>query len=892
MRPGSAPSTRNVATSPAAGPAGRGGRAQIHGRSLLTPDGKKLHVRGVTYGTFAPAHGSSFPDMECVRRDFQAMSAAGVTAVRTYVVPPVPVLDAAAEAGLRVMVGLAWEQHVAFLEDPGRAREIVARVGTGVRECHGHPAILCYAIGNEIPAAIVRWHGKRPIERFLRRLCWEAKESDPDGLFTYVNYPSTEYLELPFLDLVAFNVFIEQEPAFEKYLARLQNLAGDRPLLVTEVGLDSCRNGSEAQARALRWQIGHAFATGAAGVFVFSWTDEWHRGGAEIVDWDFGIVDRARQPKPALAAVGEAFANAPFPSSRRWPKASVVVCTHNGERTLPECLSRLQALRYPDFETIVVCDGSRDRSAQIAREHGAIVIETSHRGLSHARNRGIARATGEIVAFLDDDAYPDADWLHYIAEGLRDGGLAGVGGPNIPPADGRLVADAVATAPGGPIHVLTSDREAEHLPGCNMAFRARALEQIGGFDERFRIAGDDVDVCWRLQKAGMRLGFSPGAVVMHRRRDSVRRYLRQQFGYGAAEALLERKWPARYNRAGASRWTGRIYERALGVGGLSSRPRPLVRYGTWGTGLFQSIYDPPPSTLASVLRMPESLMLLALFAAVAALGLVWPPLLVALAPLVGMLAWIVSAALAHGWAAHPATPARSRLQTLQRRLLTSLLFVLQPCARLAGRLRNGLSPWRRRLGPGAAWPRPRTIEHWSEVWREPQARIEQLQDALAARGGFVRSGGPFDRWDLEVRAGPLGGVKLRIAVEEHGRGTQLVRARIWPRASAGGALVPIALTLLGALAWQQGRVGVATAIGATALVLAGLVLEGYGTATGLAIAQVRALADSPAMLPELPATDLHTAPVQKLPGVRRTPQVIRLAPDLPLPAGDEQAPVA
>ena len=119
--------------------------------------------------------------------------------------------------------------------------------------------------------------------------------------------------------------------------------------------------------------------------------------------------------------------------------------------------------------------------------------------------------------------------------------------------------------------------------------------------------------------------------------------------------------------------------------------------------------------------------------------------------------------------------------------MTAALFLLQPLARLAGRLRNGLSPWRRRLRPGAAWPRPRTVKVWSETWREPQARIQDLQDALAANGGFVRSGGPFDRWDLDLRAGPLGGVKIRTAVEEHGSGRQLMRAKIWPRASAGAA---------------------------------------------------------------------------------------------------------
>ena len=825
-------------------------RTRVRGRSLLVGEGEKLHVRGVTYGTFGFVDGSFFPAVDRVRRDFKAMAAAGVNVVRTYLPPPLWMLDAAQEGGMRVMVGLAWEQHVAFLEDSRRAREIVERVGRQVRDCQAHPAILCYAIGNEIPASIVRWHGKRQIERFLERLYWEAKASDPGGLFTYVNYPSTEYLELPFLDLTAFNVFLEDEATFESYLARLQNLSGDRPLLVTEVGLDSRRNGAEAQARALAWQVRHTFATGGAGVFVFAWTDEWHRGGREVTDWDFGLVDRQRRPKPSLGVIRDAFASAPFSLAGPWPKISVVVCTHNGEQTLPECLGRLGSLAYPDFETIVVCDGSRDHSALIAREHGAVVIETEHRGLSHARNCGIAHAQGEIVAFLDDDAYPDADWLHYLAAGFRHERYAGIGGPNIPPDDGRLVADCVAAAPGGPIHVLVSDREAEHVPGCNMAFRKAALEEIGGFDARFRTAGDDVDVCWRLQKAGKTLGFSAGAVVMHRRRDSIRRYLKQQYGYGKAEALLERKWPTHYNRAGASRWSGRIYERPVSA---ASRRRPLVRYGTWGTGLFQSIYDPPPSALASLFRMPESLLLLAVFGAISALGVLWRPLLLALVPLIAALGWILGRALACGWNATPHVRGRSALETLERRVLTASLFLLQPLARLAGRLRNGLSPWRRRLRPGAAWPRPRTVELWSERWREPESRIEQLQDALAVRGGFVRSGGPFDRWDLDLRTGPLGGVKIRVAVEEHGQGRQLMRARIWPRASTGSLLVGLTLALVAIFAWHQGRADFGIVIGGAMLLLLGLALEGTGTASSLAIVEIARLKDAPASAGAEPA---------------------------------------
>jgi GT2 family glycosyltransferase/membrane protein implicated in regulation of membrane protease activity len=760
------------------------------------------------------------------------MAAAGINSVRTYEPPPRWLLDEALAHDLRVMVGLAWEQHLTFLDDRARTRQIVERVRAEVERCAAHPAILCYSIGNEVPASIVRWHGKRAVERFLERLYGEVKEADPEGLVTYVNYPSTEYLDLPFLDLVAFNVYLEAEWTFAAYLDRLQNLAGDRPLLLTEVGIDSRRHGQGGQARVLDRQLRRSFAAGAAGAFVFAWTDEWHRGGQEVLDWDFGLVDRERQPKPALRAVQRAFASTPFPLDREWPSVSVVVCSHNGAATLRQCLDRVEALDYPDVELVVVLDGCTDESAAIARDRGAVVKEVDHCGLGQARNVGIEAARGEIVAFLDDDAFPDPDWLSFVADRMEEGGFAAVGGPNIPPDDEGFVAECVATAPGGPIHVLLSDREAEHIPGCNMAFRKSVLEQVGGFDERFRVAGDDVDVCWRLQKAGHRVGFSPGAVVMHRRRDSTRRYLRQQYGYGKAEAVLERKWPSRYNRVGSSRWSGRIYE---GPAAAPSLRRPQIRYGTWGTGLFQSVYDGPGSS-AGIFGAPEGLLLVAGLGLVTALGLVWESLFAAAPVFLAACAWIVVAAIVNGWRAHPRVPGRSRWEALGRRGLTAVLFLLQPLARLAGRLRNGLSPWRRRARARPCLPWPRSAAIWSERWVAPQAWVERLQEGLAARGGFVRSGGPFDRWDLDLRAGALGGVKIRTVVEEHGQGRQLLRVKIWPRATVIGRSAVAALTLLAALAAVQGRIGIAVAIGLLIAAVVAIGAEGTATATRLAVA--------------------------------------------------------
>jgi GT2 family glycosyltransferase len=769
-------------------------RPRVRGKFLVAGD-EKLYVRGVTYGTFRPDdNGDQFPSPERVEQDVAEMAANGINAVRTYTVPPRWLLDVAEHHGLRVMIGLPWEGHIAFLDDRGRAAAIEQRVRAGVRACAGHPAVLAYTIGNEIPASIVRWHGRRRVERFLKRLYRAAKAEDPGALVTYVNFPSTEYLDLPFLDFVSFNLYLERPADFEAYLARLQNLAGDRPLVMAEMGLDSRRNGAEAQARSLDWQVRAAFAGGCAGAFVFAWTDEWHRGGFEIDDWDFGLTDRERSPKPALAVVRNAFAEVPFPANLPWPRISVVVCSYNGARTIRDCFEGLKRLEYPDFEVIVVDDGSTDATAAIAREYPFRLISTENRGLSSARNTGMEAATGAIVAYTDDDARPDPHWLTYLAATFMTTEHAGVGGPNIaPPGDGPI-ADCVANAPGGPVHVLLSDRVAEHIPGCNMAFRRDRLQAIGGFDPRYRAAGDDVDVCWRLQERGWTLGFSPAAMVWHHRRNSVRMYWKQQQGYGKAEALLEQKWPEKYNAAGHTTWAGRLYGKGLT---RTLRGRGRIYQGTWGSAPFQSIYEPAPGLLQSLPLMPEWYLVVAALAVLSSLGLSWRPLLLALPLFVLALAAPLAQALVSAAHASFTSRPRSRVQRLSLYALTAFMHLMQPLARLRGRLRFGLTPWRRRGVRRFALPRSRWFQIWSEHWRAPQSWLGDLEAQLSGEGWVVLRGGDFDDWDLEVRGGILARARLRTAVEEHGAGRQLVRFRIWPGCSLGGFS---SLALFGALA--------------------------------------------------------------------------------------------
>ena len=140
--------------------------------------------------------------------------------------------------------------------------------------------------------------------------------------------------------------------------------------------------------------------------------------------------------------------------------------------------------------------------------------------------------------------------------------------------------------------MLENDQIAEHVPGCNSGVSyGRRWRQSTALTQKYRKAGDDVDVCWRLQKEGMKISFAPGAFVWHHRRQNPRAYLRQQAGYGEAEGMLWFDHPDKFNGRGASQWHGRMY--GAGLSGLRLTG-PVIYRGTFGTGLFQTSTSPSP----------------------------------------------------------------------------------------------------------------------------------------------------------------------------------------------------------------------------------------------------------------------------------------------------------
>ena len=557
--------------------------------------GKRFRFKGVTYGTFQQrGDGHRFPSGDQVKRDFEAMNEAGFTVVRTYTTPPDDVVGLAADWDLRVMAGVFWSDWRYLVGASRRAVRTMAsearrEIRRTARRLEGCDQVLALVLGNEIPADIVRWVGTSAIAGLLVELAEIVRDEDPSALVTYANYPTTEYLPLDSLDFLTFNVFLEARQEFRAYLNRLHTLAGNRPLVLGEVGLDagSSADGERRQAELVDWQLETALERGVAGTCLFSWTDEWWVGDHPVEGWHFGLTRADRSPRPALGVAADRNRMTPADLRSSWPAVSVVICAYNAAETLEECLRHTCALEYPGLEILVVDDGSTDETARIAgRFARARLVTIEHAGLSAARNEGLRTAGGDVIAYLDSDAFPSPEWLYYLVLGLDRATVGGVGGPNVPPVDDPFGAQVVARSPGGPVHVLVADDRAEHVPGCNMAFWRHVLEEVGGFDPIYTAAGDDVDVCWKVLDRRWEIGFHPAALVWHHRRPGLRRYLRQQRGYGRAEALVEARHPDRFTPIGTARWHGRIYNALAPVPG-----RQRVYHGPWGAAAYQSVYQ-------------------------------------------------------------------------------------------------------------------------------------------------------------------------------------------------------------------------------------------------------------------------------------------------------------
>lgn len=775
---------------------------------------RKFYLKGFSYGPFAPnRQGEQFPEREQLRRDFRQICELGANTLRIYFPPPEWLMDEAADAGLKVFVDVPWEKHRCFFEDWDALERARAIVRQTARTFGNHPAMFAISVANELPVDVVRFQGRARVQGFLEELLGIVKEEAPKCLATFVNFPTTEFLSPRGCDFCCFNVYIHDEDRFGSYLNRLQHIAGNSPLVISEYGIDSHREGQDEQAALLARHVRQVFRHGLAGSIVFSYTDDWYTGGCQIDDWFFGVTRRDRSEKPAAAQLRAVWNQMPYELVTDLPKVSVVVCSYNGGRTLEECLHSLVRLDYPDHEIILIDDGSTDDTPQIVEGFPQIIYHRQeNRGLSAARNVGAELATGEIVAYTDSDCVVDEDWLTYLVQGMQDQQVEAIGGPNITPESDGWMAKCVAASPGNPSHVMLNDSSAEHVPGCNMAFRRSTLLMLGAFDTQFWIAGDDVDICWRLLDAGLRIGYAPGAMVWHHRRTSIRAFSKQQKGYGRSEAMVHFKHPQRCGAFGRSSWKGIIYgDGAVGLPLLPDR----IYHGQFGGALFQTIYRHNDYGVWSCVMSLEW-HLAAFF--ILCLAILLPPL-----ALVSVVMWC--ATIANGVASAlsaPLPPQNSKLC----RAVVAYLYVMQPVWRGWNRLTYLLRNKKLPSFPRSPVPAKRVSTTTRSLCWDNYTGVgrSQLLSELVCRAKELGWAGDFDNawsdWDIKLVGDCWHNLTIFTSTEELGWPRRFTRARcsVIPTVFTNVAsAVAIVWCVSAVAAWQYWGMALGAISGATVL---------------------------------------------------------------------------
>jgi len=227
----------------------------------------------------------------------------------------------------------------------------------------------------------------------------------------------------------------------------------------------------------------------------------------------------------------------PQSTQARTPLFSVVIPTYDRPHTLQRCLEGLASLRFPRdrFEVIVSDDGSHVAIEPVAEQFRdrlrITVVRHPNGGPGAARNRGVARAQGTYLAFIDSDCIPAPDWLDELADRFA-----------VTP-DHLICGGIVNALPGNPfseatqlivtfVHQYYARREGDRFfNSTNIALPATRFREVGGFDESLRTS-EDYDFCHRWQHGGFEMTHAPEAMVYHAHVLTLASFCRQHFSYG------------------------------------------------------------------------------------------------------------------------------------------------------------------------------------------------------------------------------------------------------------------------------------------------------------------------------------------------------------------------
>jgi GT2 family glycosyltransferase len=229
------------------------------------------------------------------------------------------------------------------------------------------------------------------------------------------------------------------------------------------------------------------------------------------------------------------------------PFVSIIIAFYKNVAYLKDCVSYCEKLDYPNFEIIVV--GNTDPILTGEKVKWLKIKEVAQ---GPKKDVGVANAKGEIVAFVDDDAFPRVDWIKKAVKYFDDPLIGAVCGPGVKPPNESLkenVSSAFWDSPigSGPARyryvAATISLEDGEAPGYNLFVRRSLMLSIGGIASKFR-SGEDAILSKKIREAGKKIVYAPDVVVYHRRRPFLKPFLRQISTYGVHRGYFLRHVPS------------------------------------------------------------------------------------------------------------------------------------------------------------------------------------------------------------------------------------------------------------------------------------------------------------------------------------------------------------
>lgn len=286
------------------------------------------------------------------------------------------------------------------------------------------------------------------------------------------------------------------------------------------------------------------------------------------------------------------------------PSVSVIIVTYNRPDYVMTCLEHLSAQTVAPHEVIIVDSSPGDATRNLLAKRGDVLYLRNEAGLgtmATSRAIGARRATGDVIAFIDDDAFAEPEWLENLRKPYADPQVGAVGGRsrNEQPGEENQGIDEIGqfrtdgTLTGNFAADPGRDVEVDHLQGCNMSFRRRVLDAIGGIHDHYpgTCLREESDISLRVRRAGYRIVYTPTAVVLHIGGTYAkgRRFDLRYFYYGARNhvVLLSHVYGLGdpiLRRYGATLGRGWVRELAGSARALADPERPTIRAKARGVG--------------------------------------------------------------------------------------------------------------------------------------------------------------------------------------------------------------------------------------------------------------------------------------------------------------------